>query len=116
MMGMKFEDCNDFLMDFSFMDCTLNYTSFYGLDLKNIQVIDCKLVATDFTDCNLSRSKFDNCDLDKAIFVNTDLSNANMSTSYHITMDPEQNKLKHAHFSMASLPGLLAKHKIKVIS
>ena len=35
MLGIKFDDCNDFLLDFTFRNCTLNLSSFYGLKLKN---------------------------------------------------------------------------------
>jgi uncharacterized protein YjbI with pentapeptide repeats len=35
LMGLKFEDCSNFLLDFSFTSCILNLSSFYGLTLKN---------------------------------------------------------------------------------
>ncbi|WP_047246606.1 pentapeptide repeat-containing protein [Maribacter thermophilus] len=114
MMGLKFEDCNDFLMNFSFVDCILNLTSFYELTLKNQCFTDCKLISVDFSKTILNNSKFENCDLEKAIFSGTSLIKADLSSSYNIVLDPEKNKLTNAHFSLEALPGLLVKHKIKV--
>ncbi|UWX55261.1 pentapeptide repeat-containing protein [Maribacter litopenaei] len=116
MMGMKFEDCNDFLMDFNFLDCTLNYSSFYGLELKRLRLVDSRLLGADFTDCNLTQAEFIRCNLENAIFENTNLSQADFSTSLNIILDPERNDLYHCQFSLENLPGLLGKYKIKVIS
>jgi hypothetical protein len=43
------------------------------------------------------------------------LKNADLSTSYNFTIDPENNVIKRAKFSVHGLPGLLAKFDIKVV-
>lgn len=34
MLGVHFETCNPFLLDFSFTDCRMNFSSFTGMELK----------------------------------------------------------------------------------
>lgn len=116
MMGMKFDACNDFLLDFNFLDCTLNFSSFHGLKLRGQKFTDCNLTSVDFTDSILSQAEFVHCNLENTIFENTNLSQANVSTSFNMIMDPERNNLSNCMFSLVNLPGLLAKHKIKVVS
>ncbi len=114
MIGMKFENCNDFLMDFSFVHCDLSFASFYGLSLKAKTFNHCKLIEADFTTTNLSKSIFAHCDLTKAIFSQTNLQNTDFTSALNFTIDPEKNQLKGARFSKDGLPGLLTKHQLKI--
>ncbi len=114
MMGLKFEECNDFFMNFDFHDCTLDLSSFYGLTLKGQKFQDCKLLQVDFTEADLTASNFDNCNLDKAIFAQTNLEKVDFRTAYNYTIDPEQNRLKKAQFSKEGVLGLLKKYGIVV--
>ncbi|MFT6794996.1 MAG: fluoroquinolone resistance protein [Maribacter sp.] len=114
MMGLRFETCNSFLMDFTFLDCHLNMSSFTGLELKNQKFTDCKLIGVDFTDSKLPQAVFDTCDLDKAIFSNTNLSKADFSTAFNFSIDSETNTLLNATFSTQGLPNLLRKHKLNI--
>ena len=36
MLGLRFEDCNPFLLSFDFEDCILNFSSFYNQKLKGV--------------------------------------------------------------------------------
>jgi fluoroquinolone resistance protein len=114
MMGLKFETCNTFLMDFTFLDCYLNMSSFTGLEIKNQKFTDCKLIEVDFTDSKLPLAVFDTCDLDKAIFSNTHLSKADFSTAFNFSIDPETSTLINAKFSIQGLPDLLRKYKLNI--
>ena len=116
MMGLKFDECNAFLMDFRFFDSNLNLSTFYGMHLKNQIFKNCKLIAVDFTDSNLTNSLFENSDLDKAIFSNTNLSKVDFTAAYNFKIDPKTNQLKHAKFHLESLPNLLTEYQIKIIS
>ena len=50
----------------------------------------------------------------QAVFAYTNLEKADLLNSINIVLDPENNKIKEAKFSLASLPGLLGKYEIKV--
>ena len=114
MLGLKFEDCNDFLLDFSFDNCRLNLSSFYGLTLKSQNFKNCKLIEVDFTGANLSGTCFENCDLDRAIFSQVNLEKTDFTSALNFSIDPEQNRLKNARFTKEGLAGLLTKYQLKI--
>ncbi len=112
MLGLHFDDCNDFGLSFSFESCQLNHASFYKTKIKKSVFKNSHLTETDFTDCDLTSAVFDNCDLTGAIFENTYLEKADFSTSKNYTIDPEINRIKKARFSVFGLAGLLTKYDI----
>lgn len=114
MLGLKFESCNTFLIDFTFDNCILNFSSFYGLTLKKQKFKDCKLIQVEFTDANLSEAHFNNCNLEKAIFDRTQLEKSDFTTAFNYSIDPEKNALKKAKFSKEGISGLLTKHNIVI--
>lgn len=114
MMGLKFEESNDFLMDFTFKNCILNLSSFIGLSLKEKHFLDCKFIEVDFTKTDLTNTRFEKCDLERAIFQNSVLEGTDFSAALHFNIDPEKNKLKGAIFTLGELPNLLKKHQLNI--
>jgi fluoroquinolone resistance protein len=110
--GIHFENCSDFLFTVYFEDCVLNFSSFYTLKLKKTFFKNCTIQEVDFTDTDLERSVFTNCDLQLSIFQNTNLQKADLRTAYNYSIDPMNNKIKKAKFSVNGLGGLLDKHDI----
>ena len=72
------------------------------------------MIETDFTEADLSDCKFNNCNLKNAFFSRTVLKNADLSSSYNFIIDPDDNIVKKAKFSLHGLPGLLAKYDIRI--
>lgn len=68
----------------------------------------------DFAESDLTNATFDNCDLTLAVFDRTVLEKVNFLTSYNYSIDPENNRLKKAKFSMNGLAGLLGKYDIEI--
>ena len=62
MIGVKFNECDSFLLQFYFKECQLNFSSFYQLKVSNTQFVDCNLQEVDFTETVIMSSVFDNCD------------------------------------------------------
>ncbi len=114
MMGLRFEDCNDLLISFQFVQSSLNLSSFYKLPLKHTVFSDCKLLEVDFTEADLSLASFKGCNLKGAVFENSILEKADFRQAINFDIDPENNRLKKARFSQDGLPGLLHKHGIVV--
>lgn len=114
MIGIHFEDCNPFLLSFQFKGCNLNYSCFFKLKLNSTVFKTCSLQECDFSQSDLSKSKFQDCDLNSATFYQTNLENADLRSSYNIVLNPEENRLKNAKFSLETLPGLLTKYGISV--
>ncbi|MEX0289412.1 MAG: pentapeptide repeat-containing protein, partial [Flavobacteriaceae bacterium] len=110
-----FEDCDDFLLSFTFNECALNLSSFYQLVLKKQHFNGCKLIEADFTEAVMTAAVFKDCDLENAIFEGTVLEHADFSSAYNYSMDPEKNSLKRAIFSKEGVAGLLNKYELKII-
>ncbi len=114
MLGIAFDEIDDFLISMSFEECKLSFCSFKGLSLKKQKNVKCDMEQVDFTEANLSDALFDECNLEHAIFEFTKLENVNFKTSINYTIDPEINTITGAKFSLRNVSGLLEKYKIKI--
>lgn len=115
LMGLKFEDLNDFLIAFRFKHCTLNLSSFFKMPLKNMVFSDCKFLEADFTEADLTNAVFDSCDLARAIFNQTNLQKVDFTRALNYSIDPERNSLKKAKFSLDGVHGLLQKYDVVIV-
>lgn len=114
LLGLPFQDCNDFLFSVNFDNCLMNLSSFYQRSLKGTILNDCILHEVDFVESDLTNSIFNNCDLKDAIFDNTILEKVDFRTSFNYVIDPENNKIKKAKFSVKGVTGLLKKYNIVI--
>ena len=114
LLGLHFYDCNNFLFAAGFDGCILNHSSFFKMNLKNMQIKNSVLHETDFTEADLSNATFDNCDMAGARFENTILAKADLRTSFNYSIDPELNRIKKAKFSLPAVIGLLNKYDIEI--
>lgn len=73
---------------------------------------ECRLEEVDFTETDIGESVFDQCDLMKTIFQHTDLTGVDFTTSYNYVLNPEENTIKWAQFSLEGVGGLLLKYGI----
>jgi len=113
--GVNFTKSVDFLFELHFEGCILDNAVFFRKKNKKAIFKDCSMVETDLTEAELSDSKFDNCNLHCAFFSQTILTGADLSTSYNFIIDPDNNTIKKAKFSVHGLAGLLVKYGIVVV-
>ncbi|AGY53907.1 Pentapeptide Repeat-Containing Protein [Bacteroidales bacterium CF] len=114
MIGLHFDQCNDFGLSFSFDKCVLDQSVFFRKKLKKSIFKNCQLKESDFSECDLSGSVFENCNLSGSIFDNTNLEMADFMSAYNFSIDPEQNKIKKARFSRQNIEGLLNKYNLLI--
>ena len=114
LLGLRFDECNQFLLAFRFTSCVLNFASFYKLKLKNTRFEECRLEEVEFTEADLTKAIFNNCDLERAVFENSILDKADFRTSFNFSINPEFNSIAKAKFSSNGLRGLLEKYNIIV--
>jgi len=114
MLGLQFESCHQIGLSFSFDKCSLNHCSFYQTVIRKTQFAHSQLHEVDFTECDLTESIFNSCDLAGAKFENTILEKADLGTSFHYSVDPEINRIRHAKFSLPHVTGLLEKYDIVI--
>jgi len=114
LLGVGFDTCSSFLLSFQFKDCVLNYSSFYRLKIPNTLFLNCKLQEVDFTEAELSGTSFSGSDLCAAIFQNTRLSNSDFRSAVNYSINPQENVLSGARFSLPEVVRLLDAYKIRV--
>lgn len=114
MLGLHFDKCNPFSFAISINDCQLNHSIFYQMKLGNSSFVNTNLQGVDFTDAELKNCIFQKCDLLNAVFENTNLEKVDLSTCLNYSIDPNNNRIKKAKFSVYGLPGLLTKYDIKI--
>lgn len=100
------------IFEVSFTNCNLEFTLFYGLNLKKHSFINCSLISADFMEADLTMALFDNCNLYRANFTKAKAEKADFYTSYNFDIDPDSTKLKKAIFAKDALEGLLKKHQL----
>jgi fluoroquinolone resistance protein len=112
--GIDFSLCNQLMLEVSFDNCLLDYVSFMRLDLRKTVFNNCSMIRTFLDNADLSSSSFNNCNLENAVFIGTNLEKADLSTSYNFIIDPEENRVKKAKFSLYGAVGLLTKYGVVI--
>ena len=115
MLGLAFEACAPILFQITCTRCTLNFSSFYQVDLTNSGFNTCKLLEADFTEADLSDISLSGCDLSGATFDHTRLERTDFSSAENYTINPQLNKITGAIFGKEGLPGLLSAFNIKIV-
>jgi len=99
LIGISWSSCDE-PFNVSFDLCNISQNSFHLLDLRQIKFINSLIKDSGFEECNLERSIFDKCDLEFTTFVNNNLKKADFRTSRNYLIDPKQNDLTKAQFSL----------------
>lgn len=82
-----------------FLYSVLDYSSFYGLGLQELEMRGCRVEDVDFRECDLSGADLRESDFSKSLFRNTDLSGADFTLAQNYTIDINVNTIKGAKFS-----------------
>jgi fluoroquinolone resistance protein len=90
-----------------FSHCALSHSTFMGLSIPGMEVSDCVALDVDFREADLSRVDFGGTDLSQSLFGKTNLSEADLSRARNYHIDPAQNTLKRARFSLPEAMSLL---------
>jgi uncharacterized protein YjbI with pentapeptide repeats len=114
LMGLDFGKCNDLLLSFTFIRCQLDYAFFYKKKLKKTRFEECNIREANFTEADLSGSAFIKCDLTRTVFDRSNLSGIDFRSAYNYSIDPENNQIKKAKFSLEGVRGLLDKYDIEI--
>lgn len=90
-----------------FRRCALNDSSFFGLDLRECELVECRAIDVDFTDANCEDADFSDTDLSDSVFARTRLVRANFTDAQNYRIDLFNNDIKRARFSLPEAVSLL---------
>lgn len=94
-------------LDVNFNKCLLNYSGFIGVDLRNIEIIECQVREVDFSEADLSKANCNYSDFSGARFMNTNLTHTNFTNATNYSIHPHGNKLCKTKFSLPEALSLL---------
>lgn len=97
-----------------FNSCDLSYSSFYELKLPGISIVDCKAHDADFRNADLTNADLSGTDFENSEFNHTTLKSADFRRSIHYRINPTENNINQAHFSLPEAIALLASFNIKI--
>ena len=97
-----------------FYNSNISHSSFYGLELTNLILENCKAHDIDFREANLSHASFVGTDLHNSLFMHTSLNHADFTEAINYIIDIQQNRLSRASFSLPDVIGLLTSLDIKI--
>jgi len=114
LIGLRFDSCNQFLFAATFNHCRLDFSSFYEVNLTKTHFQDCSLEGVDFASANLSKVSLKKCNLTNAIFEQTNLVETDFRTAINFNIEPTDNQISKAKFTLVGLPNLLRKYKLTI--
>lgn len=114
LLGILFNECDDFLFNVSFDECVIDYASFANKKMLKTKFINSSLKEVSYIETDLSGSIFENSNLDGAIFNKTKLTAVDFTLAQNFKIDPEFNPMRKAKFSSLGIIGLLDKYDIKI--
>lgn len=98
-----------------FYKCILNESSFFGLYLSEIKLVECKAHYVDFRETDCEEADFSYTDLSYSIFNKTNLCGANFNNATNYNIDIFNNHIKHAKFTLPEAIQLLNSLEIEII-
>jgi len=81
-----------------FVESILNDSNFYGLELEDLVMKECRAKDVDFREATLKKADFRGSDFKGALFENTNLEYANFTDAQNTYIDIRKNNLKKAIF------------------
>ena len=90
-----------------FFGCTLNYSTFIGLNLKKIKLTKCMAQDVSFEDANLTQANCTATDFTNSRFLHTNLTQADFTGATNYSIAANQNTLKKTKFSLPEAMSLL---------
>jgi len=98
-----------------FYKCILNNSSFFGLGIKEIAMVDCKAKEADFREADCTEANFTYTDFGNSLFGKTNLTKADFSEAVNYNIDIFNNIITKAKFSLPEAMNLLSSLDIELV-
>lgn len=99
----------------SFNKCILNDSSFVGLCLKEIAIVECKAHEVDFREADCEKANLTFTDFTNSLFNKTNLSQADFTEATNYQINLFFNEIKKAKFSLPEATNLLRCLDIEIV-
>jgi fluoroquinolone resistance protein len=91
----------------AFRKSIVSYCTFFGLELHELVLQECKVFSADFRQGDFTRSDFTYSDFADSTFGSTKLGHVDFSEAVNYVIDIRDNQLRGARFTRTEVAGLL---------
>ena len=114
LVGVDWREASPLTFEAEFCECALGLSNFAGMGLVGLQLVRCDCTEADFTEADLRDAAFPGTKLAGALFEQTRLEGADLSQAFGDAVDPLQNRVKGAKFSVEAAIRLAGRFGITV--
>jgi uncharacterized protein YjbI with pentapeptide repeats len=114
LVGLNFEPCNKFGFLPDFHCCLVESSVFCANSLKKGSFVSSTIRDCDFMECDMRESLFDGSSLESSTFQKCNLERADFRTACNYSIDPLNNRLFKARFSLPEAQSFLGFLGIKL--
>ena len=114
LMGINWSECSPGL-DVAFEHCVLSFSSFVGLSLPKTRFIDCTAKEVSFIETDLKQADFRGTNLAGSRFFHVDLTKADLSEAVDYYVQPMENTITKARFSVQAAVALAESFGVIVV-
>jgi fluoroquinolone resistance protein len=105
----------NFTSPLKFSECVINDSSFFGLNLRELQLEYCRVHDVDFRNGNFAKANFTFSDFTHSLFMKTNLKETDFSEAEHYDIDIFNNEITAARFSRHEAIRLLNSLDIELV-
>lgn len=98
-----------------FQQCIINDSSFFALNLQELQIIECKAHDVDFREGDFTQANFSHSDFSYSQFMHTNLCQVDFTQASNYQIDITCNEVKGAKFSRFEALNLLTSLGIELV-
>lgn len=98
-----------------FLKCDISHSTFFGVNLREVSIIECRANDVDFRESDLSKANLTFSDLTESIFVNSNLTEADFTYAENYRIDVTINTITKAKFMLPEAASLLYGLDIELI-
>jgi Uncharacterized low-complexity proteins len=114
LIGLNFTGCNKFGFLPDFDGCLIDSSVFCSNSLKKGRFIDCTIRDCDFMECDMREADFARSSLDSSTFQKCNLEKADFRSSVNYSIDPLNNRISKARFTLPEAQSFLGFLGIKI--
>lgn len=115
LIGVNFEQINNRFSRAEFDACLIDTCNFSDLDLRQFKFKNCVFQNSTFLRTNLEKINFQNCTFPKTQFEGANLKQTNFSTAREYFINPKNNNIAEAKFSLPEALSLLHFLEIELV-
>jgi fluoroquinolone resistance protein len=90
-----------------FLKCTINQSTLFGLNLREVNIKECIAKDVDFREADLTQADLRYTDFNDSLFMGTNLTGADLSHSKNYVINITLNRVKKTKFSLPEAMSLL---------